>query len=186
MKFFATHAGRASQAKNLIRRIITCLSILGALFLAGAPVLADETFKPTWQSLESQYQTPDWFRDAKFGIWAHWSAQAEPEQGDWYARNLYIQGSHDYEFQVAHFGHPSKAGFKEVIHKWKAKHFDPDKLLAFYQANGAKYFMALAVHCDNFDNYNSKYQPWNSVNFGPQRDIIGVCGGVWLQVVGRV
>jgi alpha-L-fucosidase len=136
------------------------------------PPMAAGPFQADWNSLEN-YHAPDWFCDAKFGIWAHWNAQVEPEQGDWYARRMYIQGSPDYEYQVAHYGHPSKAGFKEVIHEWKAEHFDPDKLLAFYQANGAKYFMALAVHCDNFDNYNSKYQPWNSVNLGPHRDLIG-------------
>ena len=152
--------------------VVLILTFLSGLLLAGTPPPA-QPFKPTWQSLESQYQTPAWFRDAKFGIWAHWSAQSQPEQGDWYARNLYLQGSHDYEYQVAHYGHPTKAGFKEVIHEWRAEHFDPEKLLAFYQANGAKYFMALAVHCDNFDNYNSKYQPWNSVKLGPHRDLIG-------------
>ena len=157
----------------MARPIICCFLVAGSLLLAATPDFAAEPIQPTWPSLESQYQTPEWFRDAKFGIWAHWSAQSEPEQGDWYARNLYIQGSPDYEYQVAHYGHPSKAGFKEVIHEWKAEHFDPDKLLAFYKANGAKYFMALAVHCDNCDNYNSKYQPWNSVNLGPHRDIIG-------------
>ena len=173
MKSLAIIAGRHAKTGNLVKRTISCSLVLGALLLATTPIVADGPFKPTWQSLESQYQTPEWFRDAKFGIWAHWSAQSQPEQGDWYARNLYIQGSHDYEYQVAHYGHPSKAGFKDVIHEWKAEHFDPDKLLAFYQANGAKYFMALAVHCDNFDNYNSKYQSWNSVNLGPHRDIIG-------------
>jgi len=157
----------------MVREIIPSFLISGAFLFVAKPVHANEPFQPTWRSLESQYQTPDWFRDAKFGIWAHWSAQSEPEQGDWYARKLYVQGSPDYAYQVEHYGHPSKAGFKEVIREWRAEHFDPDKLLAFYNENGAKYFMALAVHCDNFDNYNSKYQPWNSVNLGPHRDIIG-------------
>jgi len=133
--------------------------------------MAEGPFQPDWSSLAA-YRCPEWFRDAKFGIWAHWSCQCEPEQGDWYARNMYIEGGPDYKFHVAHYGHPSKFGFKDVIHQWKAATFDPDKLLGFYKENGAKYFMALAVHCDNLDNYNSKYQPWNSVNVGPHKDLI--------------
>ncbi len=136
------------------------------------PPIADGPFKPDWASLSS-YQTPEWFRDAKFGIWAHWGAQCEPEHGDWYARNMYIEGSRDYRYHLAEFGHPSKVGFKDVIHRWKAANFDPDRLLAFYKENGARYFMALANHHDNFDNFKSTYQPWNSVALGPQKDLIG-------------
>ena len=136
--------------------------------------LAPGPFQPDWQSLVSQYRVPDWFRDAKFGIWAHWGCQCEPEAGDWYARNMYIEGSRDYKFHLEHYGHPSKFGFKDVIHRWKAEHFEPDKLLAFYKESGAKYFMALANHHDNFDNFNSKYQPWNSVAVGPKKDLIGL------------
>ena len=155
-------------------------------FLALAPAYAGQAepsgeifssvatgpFKPEWNSL-ANYRTPEWFRDAKFGIWAHWGSQCQAEHGDWYARAIYQQGSADYESHVREYGHPSTSGFKDVIHAWKAEHFDPDTLLKFYQENGAKYFTALAVHCDNFDNWNSQYQPWNSVNLGPQRDLIG-------------
>jgi alpha-L-fucosidase len=135
--------------------------------------IATGPFKPTWESLSSQFQTPDWFRDAKFGIWAHWGPQCEPEHGDWYGRKMYMPGDWDYKTHLTEYGHPSTNGFKDVIHEWKAANFDPDKLLAFYKANGAKYFMALANHHDNFDNFNSKYQPWNSVAIGPHQDLIG-------------
>jgi alpha-L-fucosidase len=86
---------------------------------------------------------------------------------------MYVPGHADYKFHVAERGHPSTNGFKDVIHTWKAAQFDPDKLLKFYKDSGAKYFMALANHHDNFDNYHSKYQPWNSVALGPQKDLIG-------------
>jgi alpha-L-fucosidase len=130
-------------------------------------------FEPSWDSLK-QYQCPEWFRDAKFGIWAHWSAQCVPEQGDWYARKMYIQGEHDYSYQVEHYGHPSKVGFKDIDHLWLAEHWNPDKLMTLYKRAGAKYFVALANHHDNFDCYDSKYQPWNSVNLGPHKDIVGI------------
>ena len=136
------------------------------------PPIAAGPFKADWNSL-TNYVTPEWFRDAKFGIWAHWGPQCEPEHGDWYARSMYEQGSSDYKSHLAEYGHPSTNGFKDVIHEWKAANFNLDKLLKFYKENGAKYFMALANHHDNFDNFDSKYQPWNSVAVGPHKDLIG-------------
>ena len=134
--------------------------------------MADGKFQPTWDSLK-QYQVPDWFRDAKFGIWAHWGPQCEPEDGDWYARFMYIQGSRQYNDHLKTYGPPSKSGFKDIIHQWKAENWDPEKLVALYKRAGAQYFFALADHHDNFDLWNSKYQPWNAVNIGPQKDLIG-------------
>jgi alpha-L-fucosidase len=128
-------------------------------------------YQPTWDSLK-QYQSPEWFRDAKFGIWAHWGPQCQPERGDWYARQMYSEGHWQYKDHLARYGHPSKHGFKDVIHAWKAEKWDPGKLLALYKRAGAQYFFALANHHDNLDNYDSKYQPWNSVNFGPKKDLI--------------
>ncbi len=154
----------------------------GWLSLHGAPFFSPEhsdkqeaiikgPFAPTWDSLK-QYEVPDWFRDAKFGIWAHWGAQCQPEFGDWYARSMYIEGSKQYKYHVEKYGHPSKFGFKDVINQWKAENWNPDDLLNLYKRAGAKYFVALANHHDNFDNYNSKYQSWNSVQYGPRKDII--------------
>ena len=175
-------------------RTLSGLPSLFVLLAAGLPVVAGRAaeggetlpqhaiapgpFQPTWESLVQQYQCPEWFRDAKFGIWAHWSAQCVPEQGDWYARNMYIQGTRQYEYHVKTYGHPSKFGFMEFDNLWKAEHWDPEKLMALYQRAGAKYFVALANHCDNFDNYDSKYHAWNSVNVGPHKDIIGI----WAKV----
>jgi alpha-L-fucosidase len=160
--------------------LIPSITLLGLSLAAASaqtnslqlPPIADGPFKPEWNSL-TNYQTPEWFRDAKFGIWAHWGPQCQPEHGDWYARGMYEEGSADYKSHLVEYGHPSTNGFKDVIHVWKAEHFDPDTLLKFYKQNGAKYFMALANHHDNFDNFNSKYQPWNSVALGPRKDLIG-------------
>lgn len=130
------------------------------------------SFGPTWDSLE-KYQVPDWFRDAKFGIWAHWGPQCEPEAGDWYARGMYQEGSWQYKYHVEKYGHPSKFGFKDVINVWKADNWNPEELVSLYKNAGAKYFMAMANHHDNLDLYDSKYQPnWNSTKMGPKKDII--------------
>lgn len=133
---------------------------------------ADEPFQPTWDSLKS-YAVPDWFRDAKFGIWANWGPQCQPEYGDWYARSMYMEGSRDYKYHLKKYGHPSVFGFKDVINEWKAEKWDPEALVGLYRRAGAKYFVALANHHDNFDNYASKYQPWNSTAIGPKKDLIG-------------
>ncbi len=140
--------------------------------LAPGEPMASGKFRPTWQSL-AQYQVPNWYRDAKFGIWAHWGAQCQPEAGDWYAREMYDEGSEKYNFHLKKYGPQSKFGFKDVINEWKADKWNPDQLLALYQKAGAEYFVAMANHHDNFDNYDSKYQSWNSTKLGPKRDLIG-------------
>ena len=127
-------------------------------------------FQPTDESLQN-YKCPDWFRNAKFGIWAVWGPESVPMQGDWYARNMYVEGSPQYKFHLANYGHPSKVGFKDIIPKWKAEHWNPDDLMQRYKNAGAKYFCMIAMHHDNFDCFNSTYQKWNAVNEGPKRDI---------------
>lgn len=128
-------------------------------------------FQPTWNSLEN-YQVPEWFRNAKFGIWAHWGPQCVEGSGDWMARSMYLEGSSEYKHHVEHYGHPSEVGFKDIIPLFKAEKWDPDKLVEFYKKIGAQYFFALGNHHDNFDLWDSKYQPWNSKNMGPKRDIL--------------
>ncbi len=127
---------------------------------------------PTVESL-SAWTCPEWFRDLKFGIWAHWGPQCEPEDGDWYARHMYVEGSPQYNYNIDAKDHPSRFGFKDWIHEWKAENWDPDALVKLYADAGARYFFTLANHHDNFDLYASKYQPWNSVAIGPEKDIVG-------------
>ena len=131
-----------------------------------------DAFAPTRKSLEG-YQIPDWFRDAKFGIWAHWGPQSAIERGDWYARNMYMEGSDQYLYHVETYGHPSKVGYKDLVNNWKAEKWDPDHLMSLYKKAGAKYFFSMGVHHDNFDLWDSKYTRWNAVNMGPKRDVVG-------------
>lgn len=168
------------KRRTLIKGLATGLSSIYLSKLYGSSLLQTHShsgiaagpFEPTWKSL-AQYQVPDWFRDAKFGIWAHWGPQCQPERGDWYARGMYEEGSDQYNYHVQKYGHPSKFGFKDVINDWKAENWDPGELLGLYKRAGAKYFMALANHHDNFDLYDSKYQQWNSTKIGPKKDLIG-------------
>ena len=164
-KFGTAGAGEPAEATSL-RQGDTYLD--GSF--AGGPITGP--FRPNWESLKA-YRIPDWFRDAKLGIWAHWSPQSVPEQGDWYAHGMYVQGSSQYDYHVKTYGHPSEFGYKDICNIWRGENWDPDELIRLYSRAGARYFVALANHHGNFDCWNSKYQPWNSVNIGPKRDIVG-------------
>lgn len=128
-------------------------------------------YEPTWESLR-QYETPEWFRNAKFGIWAHWGPQCVEGSGDWMAREMYMEGTGKYNYHLKHYGHPSEFGFKDVLPLFKAERWEPEKLVQFYKEIGAEYFFVLGNHHDNFDLWDSQYQEWNSMNIGPRRDIL--------------
>jgi alpha-L-fucosidase len=131
-------------------------------------------FSGTRPSLKA-YTIPDWFADAKFGIWSHWGPQSAVGDGDWYARNMYIQGSPQNLYHEKRFGPPSKFGYKDCIPLFTADKWDPDRLMDLYVRAGAKYFFSMGVHHDNFDMWNSKHQPrWNAVDTGPKKDIVGM------------
>lgn len=129
-------------------------------------------YEPTWESLR-QYETPEWFRNAKFGIWAHWGPQCVEGSGDWMAREMYMESTAKYNHHRKHYGHQSEFGFKDVLPLFKAENWNPEKLVRFYKDIGAEYFFALGNHHDNFDLWDSQYQEWNSMNIGPKRDILG-------------
>ncbi len=140
---------------------------LPPLPVAAGPYPAD------WKGMSRLYTVPEWWREAKFGAWAHWDPQSMPEQGDWYARGMYMEGNGQYEYHLKNFGHPSEYGYKDICHNWVIDRWKPEELMDLYVEMGARYFMAMGVHHDNFDCWNSAYQPWNSVNVGPKQDIVG-------------
>ena len=134
--------------------------------------MATGQFTPDWESLRT-YQMPEWFRDAKFGIWAHWGPQCVEGSGDWMAREMYMEGNYKYNYHRDHYGHPSEVGFKDILPLFKAENWTPEELVRFYKEEcGAQYFFALGNHHDNFDLWDSKYQEWNSQNIGPHKDIL--------------
>ncbi|GAA0732450.1 alpha-L-fucosidase [Sphingomonas japonica] len=146
----------------------------GALGAATLPRPASaRDIAPNWSALAAAWDVPEWFRDAKFGIWAHWSAQCVPEAGDWYGRLMYQQSHPHYGHHLKHYGHPADRGFLEIENLWKAENWEPEYLVRLYKAAGAKYFMALANHHDNLDAYDSAHHAWNTMRVGPKRDIVG-------------
>ncbi len=172
-----------SRGEGITRR--SAVSVLSAAAVTlirkseGAAAALDIQKGPFAGTRESlgRYRVPEWFRDAKLGLWAHWGPQSAPEQGDWYARNMYLEGSPLYQWHVQHFGHPSKVGYKDVIPTFRAEQWEPEHLMYLYAKAGAKYFVSMGVHHDNFDLWNSKYQPrWNAGATGPRKDIVGMWG----------
>lgn len=157
--------------------ILTLTVVLSIPFFASSQEnelkMIKGVFQPTQESL-SKYKCPDWFRDAKLGFWAHWGPQAVPRQGDWYARNMYLQGSRQNRYHVQTYGPPSKFGYKDIIALFKAEQWEPEKLMAMYKKAGAKYFVAMASHHDNFFMWDSKINPYNSVKMGPKKDMVAI------------
>ena len=141
---------------------------------AKAPAIR---FEPTMESLK-QYETPEWYADAKLGIYMHWGPMSIPGVATtWYARWIYEQGCDGNQYHVATYGHPSKFGYKDICKLFKAPKFDQaqaDRYVKLYKQVGARYVVPVAVHHDNFDMWDSKYQPrWNSVATAG-KDVVGM------------
>jgi len=155
-----------------------CILVAGGLWAAQQPPkklnlpIAPGPFKPEFESF-TQYQCPEWFRDAKLGMWAHWGPQAVPMMGDWYAKHMYVQGHMQYKHHLETYGPSSTNGYKDIIPLWKAEKWDPDRLMALYKKAGARYFVSMGSHHDNFYLWNSQLHKWNAVNMGPKRDVVG-------------
>jgi alpha-L-fucosidase len=166
-----------------IATILTALS-LGISSPAAEPGARPDiwklpTFKPasgpyrtTWTSV-TKYRTPHWYRDVKFGYWAHWDPQTVPESGDWFAMHMYTPGANQYKWTVDQFGNLNEYGYKDICNLWKGEEWDPDAVMKLCVASGSRYFWALGNHHDNFDCWDSRYQPWNSMNVGPKKDVVG-------------
>jgi alpha-L-fucosidase len=135
-------------------------------------------FQPNWKSIDSQYQVPDWYRDAKFGIFIHWGVYSVPAYHDeWYPRWMYMgdpkSRKNAFDYHVATYGPQDKFGYKDFIPMFRAEKWDPRAWADLFQASGARYVVPVAEHHDGFSMYDSAINPWNSVRMGPKRDIIG-------------
>ena len=147
---------------------------------AASPVAAGGPFQPTWESLKS-HRDPEWFRDAKFGIYTHWGPVTVGcedcpfgrECGQWYGRELYERNSPVFQFHQERFGDQKKVGYKDVIPLFTAKKFNAEAWAELFARSGAKFAGPVAVHCDNFAMWDSQVTPWNAVQMGPKRDITG-------------
>jgi alpha-L-fucosidase len=167
------------------RRTIVACSVsfyLGAICAADdvSELVVSGPFEPNVESL-SDYECPEWFRDAKFGVYVHWGVYSVAERGEWYAREMYQEGSSVYQHHVATWGHPSRFGYHDFIPQWKAEKFDPDAWLELFVEAGAKYFTPCAVHHDGFALWKTKYTPFNAVDMGPKKDLLGMMRAATLR-----
>jgi alpha-L-fucosidase len=130
-------------------------------------------FRADWQSLQ-QYKVPDWYRDAKFGIFIHWGVYSVPAFGsEWYPRDMYRQDSDVYKHHIATYGPVDKFGYKDFIPMFKAEHFDPDAWAHLFKEAGAKYVVPVFEHHDGFAMYDSGLSDWSATKMGPHRDLVG-------------
>jgi alpha-L-fucosidase len=130
-------------------------------------------YQPDWESLR-HYEIPDWFKDAKFGIFIHWGVYSVPAFGnEWYPRLMYQEGSSEYKHQIAAHGPLSKFGYKDFIPQFTAEHYDPTQWAALFEESGAKYVVPVFEHHDGFAMYDSDLSDWTVVKMGPHRDVYG-------------
>lgn len=133
-----------------------------------------EVFKPDSATIAQNYKIPEWFKDAKFGIFIHWGVYAVPAYGsEWYARNMYRKNSDAYKSHVKRFGPVDQFGYKDFIPMFKAEKFNAEEWAKLFKKSGARYIVPVAEHHDGFSMYNSTFNPWNSVKMGPKIDVIG-------------
>jgi alpha-L-fucosidase len=133
-------------------------------------------FRADWESLQ-KYEVPEWYKDAKFGIFIHWGAYSVPAFGnEWYPRNMYVPGSPEYKHHVATYGPQDKFGYKDFLPMFKAEHFDPAAWAELFKKSGAKYVVPVAEHHDGFAMYDSGLSDWTAAKMGPHRDTTGELG----------
>ena len=133
----------------------------------------DGPFRPNWESLQ-KYEVPEWYKDAKFGIFIHWGVYSVPAFGsEWYPRDMYREGSDEYKHHLATYGSQDKFGYKDFVPMFKAEHFDPAAWARLFKEAGAKYVVPVAEHHDGFAMYDSGLSDWTAAKMGPHRDVIG-------------
>ncbi|MFN8254489.1 MAG: alpha-L-fucosidase [Bacteroidales bacterium] len=142
-------------------------------FLFVIQPVAQEKYQANWESLK-KYNCPDWFRDAKFGIFIHWGVYSVPAFGsEWYPRQMYTQGTDEYKHHIEKYGTHDKFGYKDFIPMFKAEKFNAEEWLALFKKSGARYIVPVAEHHDGFAMYKTALSKWNAFEMGPKRDIIG-------------
>ncbi|MBZ5685564.1 MAG: alpha-L-fucosidase [Acidobacteriia bacterium] len=130
-------------------------------------------FQPDWESLQ-KYEVPEWYKDAKFGIFIHWGVYSVPAfSNEWYPRNMYEPGFDAYKHHIATYGPQDKFGYKDFVPMFKAEHFDPAAWAELFKKSGAKYVVPVAEHHDGFAMYDSALSDWTAAKMGPHRDVIG-------------
>jgi len=175
--------------RNSKRKFIQSCAMIGAALTIHPSSIFGASSSELIPKSENQwnptlpYHCPQWFRDAKFGLWLHWGPQSIPSKGGgWYARHMYMEqkelgnevwGKDAWNYHRETYGHQSEFGYKDICNLWKAEKFDADQTIIKFKKWGARFVAMIANHHDNYDLFNSSVHGWNTVNVGPKRDILG-------------
>jgi alpha-L-fucosidase len=157
-----------------MKKIFNIYAIAIILLMSCSQTKKVAKYEASWESLSKYDEAAEWFKDAKFGIYAHWGVLSVPAYAnDWYPRNMHIEGTDENKHHVETYGEPSKFGYHDFVPKFKAEKFDADVWADLFEKSGAKFAGIVAEHHDGWSNWRSKINPWNSVDMGPHRDILG-------------
>ncbi|MEE1898309.1 alpha-L-fucosidase [Flavobacterium rakeshii] len=162
----------------MIKRNLLYVLTLAALTACSDKKKEDEQasgpYQPNWESMKDHDATAEWFKDAKFGIYAHWGVLSVPAYAnDWYARLMHVEGSEENKHHVETYGQPSEFGYHDFVPMFKAENFNADEWADLYVQAGAKFGGIVAEHHDGWANWDSKINPWNAKSMGPHRDLVG-------------
>ena len=179
------------ESRGVLRGLLIFACVIASVAIAPMPAQQPQTdavrhkiasinqavssgpFTPDWNSLGA-YRVPEWFRDAKFGIFIHWGVFSVPAfDNEWYPRNMYIEGSAAFTHHIAKYGPQAKFGYKDFVPMFRAERFDPEAWVDLFARAGARYVVPVAEHCDGFAMYDSGVDPWNAAKMGPKRDVLG-------------
>ncbi len=157
------------SARDLVLPLVVAIGLAGC-----APADESPLYEPSWESLAKHEAAPEWFRDAKFGIYFHWGVYSVPAFGsEWYPRWMHFEGHPVYEHHLATYGHPSEFGYHDFVPMFKAEKFNADEWADLFVKAGARFAGPVAEHHDGFSMWDSKATPWNAKEMGPKRDITG-------------
>ena len=173
MDYTKHHNGHFSYLKSALIYICSFLILTGLnIQTTGCSESNPDKihFEPEWESLK-QYKCPEWFRDAKFGIYVTWGVYSVPAYGCWYGRKMHETNQPQYAYHIENYSHPSEFGYIDFIPLWKAENFDPDDWLTMFKNAGARYFTPIATFHDGFDLWDSPH-PYNAVNMGPKKNLL--------------
>lgn len=163
---------------QFVRAACTSGALLLACLLAGVANSQEKSYQPNWESLRTHQPAPDWFRDAKFGIYFHWGVYSVPAYGnEWYPRHMHDKGNERkgdvYQHHKNTYGDPGEYGYDRFVEQFTAENFDAEEWCDLFEKAGARFVGPVVEHHDGFAMWDSKVTPWNSVDRGPKRDVLG-------------
>jgi len=168
------HARRRSRRDFIKASALAGAGLAVSRLARGSP--APLKYEPTWESLK-QYRVPDWYADAKFGIFLHWGVYSVPgHSSEWYPREMYLRGSEVFQYHRQHWGPQSMFGYKDFIPMFRAEHWDPERWAELFHQTGARFVVPVGEHHDGFPMYDCIFTDWTAVKMGPHRDVVGELG----------